>query len=160
MTDIGISIDGKLVPNSQVTTEETFTFKVIYNDLPQMVLNPVIYTYTSDASLVEATIASFLKSYVTLSDAQDDVDNKPWWDVDVTSAYLKQSLEITEVKDILVNPAYEMEHADIANAIRNSTSIKNNLRMTVPSPLYPLMIQRLMILTNQFAASMLSMLHQ
>lgn len=134
VTDIGISIDGKLVPNSQVTTEETFTFKVVYNDLPQMVLNPVIYTYTSDASLVEATIASFLKSYVTLSDAQDDVDNKPWWDVDVTSAYLKQSLEITEVKDILVNPAYEMEHADIANAIRNSTSVEQLYALKISNP--------------------------
>ena len=134
VTDIGISIDGKLVPNSQVTTEETFTFKVLYNDLPQMVLNPVIYTYTSDASLVEATIASFLKSYVTLSDAQDDVDNKPWWDVDVTSAYLKQSLEITEVKDILVNPAYEMEHADIANAIRNSTSVEQLYALKISNP--------------------------
>ena len=102
----------------------TKTIHLLYNDLPQMSLNPAVYVYSSDSSLTEDTISDFLKSYVSMYDSQDSIDNVPWWEKDVTQEALKDSIEITKLSEISINPSYEIENRDIANQIRSYTSVE------------------------------------
>lgn len=124
VTDYGIQINGEKIPDSEATVEKTLTFNLNYNDLPKISLNQAVYTYTSDETLTEDTITDFIKLNALMSDKQDETDNKPWWDITESFGNLINSLEIVSVKDISINPAYEIENRDMAAAIKEYTTVE------------------------------------
>ena len=51
------------------------TLHIVYNDVPRMQLNSVIYVNSGDKHLNSSSIQSFLKSFILMTDAQDSYDN-------------------------------------------------------------------------------------
>lgn len=134
VTDYGIEINGNVIESSPVTVEYVRECEIRYNDLPSIKTEPYLYTYTGDKTLTKDTIESFVKSYVTVNDYQDDIDNRPWWNATETKASLINNIEVVKVTDIQLNSAYVKDNAEFANTVKSINSLQGiySLKETAP----------------------------
>jgi hypothetical protein len=104
---------------------------IAYNDLPSVTINSYTYAFNGDSNLDASTMNDLvINTYVTaVYDKQDtDKDSKCKSDDTASHVYVKS------VHDILVDPAYAVEHSAEAEKISNISTLTDlyNLRNTNP----------------------------
>lgn len=128
ITDNGIMNDGKLITDSEITVDFTLDCKIRFNEIPKLYLTSG-YIFADDDKINSDTIESIIINRQIAQDAEDLTDNKPWWDKDVTTKNLKDSVYIVGVYDIMMQSAYEYEYPDKAAAIKQITDVKELFKL-------------------------------